>query len=101
MPVRRFHARLLVLVALLALGGQAAVVFESAWHTHDHGTQDGHQDGCTICAAVSQTGTPVPELPTVDRPAPVDIIRIAGQARPAHLFAAPAIAPRGPPAQAV
>ena len=97
----RLHARWLILLALFALGGQAAVVFEAAWHSHEHSQRsDGGQDGCAICAAVSQTGTPVPDLVAVEQPAAITLIRIAGEARPAFLCAAPAIGPRGPPSTA-
>ncbi len=92
----RLHLRLLLFAAWLALGAQGVVAFEAAWHHHDDAPA-GHKDGCSVCAAVAETGQPID--PPVAAPA-LEFCHsapIQGHPLAAHLFALTALTSRGPP----
>jgi hypothetical protein len=95
----RLHARLILLAAMLALAGQGVVAFEAAFHRHDD-TITGHKDGCTICAAVAQTGQPAEPPLTVAAHAPAGFVERTGEPRPAFIAPLSTISTRGPPSNA-
>ena len=91
-----FHARLILLAAWLSIAGQGVVAFEAAWHHHGDAPA-GHKDGCGVCAAVSEHGTPVAAPEAVAALEFVEVSQDVGRQMPAHLYVLAALCSRGPP----
>lgn len=84
-------------VAFALVAALVAMFSAPVWHGHADG-EPGHDDDCSICAAVATpTGDGLPDLPLFEPPAIGDLVRWMGSQRFAVLWVGRDRASRGPP----